>query len=91
MEDWKCKLLSKAGRATLLKSVIQAMYLYQMSSLKFASKICKDIDKASKFFWWKGKVDEGNFLCLNSWLFLCQPKVYGGLGFRRMEDITKLS
>lgn len=55
MEDCKFTLLSKAGRATLVKSVIQAMPLNQMSSMKVPSKICKDTDRASNNFCWKAK------------------------------------
>lgn len=34
-------------------------------------------------------MNEGKFLCLKSWSALCQPKAFGALGFRRMEDMNK--
>lgn len=77
----------------MLNFVIQAIPLYdQMSSLKVSfNKICKELYRAPKNLWCEGKMNESNFLYLKRWSSLCQPKVFGGLWFRRMEDMNKAS
>ena len=48
LQGWKAKLLSQAGRTTLIVSVLQAMPLYVFSCFKVPEATCKKLD--SKVF-----------------------------------------
>uniref|UniRef100_A0A803PQ46 Reverse transcriptase zinc-binding domain-containing protein n=1 Tax=Cannabis sativa TaxID=3483 RepID=A0A803PQ46_CANSA len=48
----KEKILSKAGRATLIKSVGLAMPVYAMQSTKLSNRLCSRIDGMMRDFWW---------------------------------------
>lgn len=50
-EGWKAKLLSQAGRATLVKHVVSAMPLYFMAATKIPIEICHTRRKALKLFY----------------------------------------
>ena len=55
LDNWKNHLLSKAGKATLIKSVVQAIPTYTMATFKVPSSVCKDLDKIIRRFWWGAK------------------------------------
>lgn len=48
LESRQSSLLSKAGKAVLIKSVVQAIPAYSMSSSKILSSICGNLDKFGK-------------------------------------------
>jgi len=50
LQCWKAKLLSQAGRATLIASVLQAMPLYSFSCLKIPETICNKLDAITRAF-----------------------------------------
>ncbi|PON62373.1 hypothetical protein PanWU01x14_138980 [Parasponia andersonii] len=75
LEGWKCKLLSRAGRTTLIKSVVQSIPTYSIASFNLPISLCEDLDKAIRKFWWTGSLEKNKFLSLMSWDSLCQPKV----------------
>ncbi|PON50911.1 hypothetical protein PanWU01x14_220430 [Parasponia andersonii] len=50
LEGWKFKLLSQAERTTLIKSVVQAILAYNVSTLRFPSSICDDLYKVVRKF-----------------------------------------
>nr|XP_048317959.1 uncharacterized protein LOC125418466 [Ziziphus jujuba var. spinosa] len=82
LQVWKSKLLSQAGKYTLIKSVVTALPLYAMSAAKLHSLWCKNIENlAIKFLWDRGRNDR-TFIPI-SWSRVCQPKEAGGLGLRR--------
>lgn len=45
IDGWKSKLLSFAGRATLIKSVVSAIPSYAMSSVQLPEALCKKMDQ----------------------------------------------
>lgn len=44
LESWKSKLLSRAGKATLIIYVIQAIPNYTMTTFVIPKKVCKGLD-----------------------------------------------
>ncbi|KAH7533562.1 hypothetical protein FEM48_Zijuj04G0144400 [Ziziphus jujuba var. spinosa] len=88
LEGWKSKVLSKAGKATLIKSVAQAGPVYTMSTFKIPNSLCNEMDTAIRRFWWGAKEGSKHYLALKSWNLLCQPKALGGLGFRKFKDFN---
>ena len=53
---WKGKLLSCAGRETLIKAIAQATLTYSMSCFK--PLLCKELEAMISRFWWGQKKDE---------------------------------
>ena len=80
--------MSKAGKVTLVKSVVQAIPLYSMSSFKWPLASCKALDSMIRRFWWGVHPDKHRFLALRAWSDICKPKEVGGLGFRKFSDIN---
>ncbi|XP_021721054.1 uncharacterized protein LOC110688597 [Chenopodium quinoa] len=81
IQGWKEKLLSRAGKEILLKSVIQAIPTYLMGMYKFPSSLIREIHAMMARFWW-GSNEKGKKIHWKSWDSLCQPKCLGGMGFR---------
>lgn len=55
LAGWKGKLLSRAGRVTLAKSVLSSMPIYSMQNLWIPDGMCKQMDSCIKQFVWNGK------------------------------------
>lgn len=54
LEGWKAKLLSQAGRCTLIKTDLSSTPIYSMSTNKMPMSWNQKVDKlAHKFFWVK--------------------------------------
>lgn len=53
LEGWKEKLISKGGKETLIKTVVQAIPQYAMSIFKIPLSIFRSIEKKTVAFWWK--------------------------------------
>lgn len=67
LEGWQSKLLSKVGKATLIKSVVQALHVYTMVTFKIPKIICEDLDSLVRRFWWGTKKCSNRYLALKSW------------------------
>lgn len=86
---WKSKVLSYAGRATLIKAVISAIPSHAMMHHMLPSSLCANMDAKMRRFWWKHDEKNPRSLCMVAWDKICKPKKFGGLGFRRMKDINR--
>uniref|UniRef100_A0A803PI13 Reverse transcriptase zinc-binding domain-containing protein n=1 Tax=Cannabis sativa TaxID=3483 RepID=A0A803PI13_CANSA len=89
IEGWKTKLLSFAGRTTLVKSVALSIVLYVMSTNRLPLSTSRDLDKVIRRFCWTGDSEKERFMALVGWGKLCSRIMQGGLGFRKMEDMNK--
>ncbi|KAL5553218.1 hypothetical protein UlMin_040619 [Ulmus minor] len=89
LASWKMKLLSRASRLILIKSVALALPIYSMQSSRLPKSICSKMDSKVRQFWWGSRSDSSRALCLRSWSAICAPKALGGLGFRRFDDMNK--
>ncbi|KAL5559027.1 hypothetical protein UlMin_035238 [Ulmus minor] len=89
LAGWKSRLLSKASRLTLIKSVALAMPIYAMHTSRIPKAICAKLDARIRRFWWGSKEQNARSLCLKGWDDLCVPKAYGGLGLRRMSAMNE--
>jgi hypothetical protein len=76
--------MSKAGKGTLVKSVIQAVPSYAMSYFKLTKKLCKQLCTILSNFWW-GDSDGQKKVHWLAWDRMCKNKQNGGLGFRDYE------
>ena len=79
LAGWKGRLLSKAGRETLVKAVLSAQPIYHLTIFPAQKWLLKRIDKLRRSFLWKGKIPEicsgGNWLI--NWPTTCLPKNRG--------------
>ncbi|XP_072077874.1 uncharacterized protein [Arachis hypogaea] len=87
LASWKGRLLNRAGRLCLIKSVASSLPIYQMQVTLFPTSICQKIDSVLRQFLWKGKVGER---CLNyvKWSKVVTPRKYGGLGIRDTQCVN---
>lgn len=81
LESWKENLLSRAGKETLLKSVVQAIPQYAMSIFKSPVSIIKAIEKKIANFWWRN-TNKTAGIHWRKWSLLKLRKQEGGLGFK---------
>ena len=83
------KILSQAGKTTLISSVVVAMPSYQALSLLLPEKVCDKLDYLNCNFWWGFSGEKKHELYLKSWDSICSPKALGGLGIKKIEDMNQ--
>ena len=84
LQGWKERLLSRAGRAILIKIVAQAIPTYTMSCFKLPKIWCDGVNSMISKYWWGQQHDEHKIHWLN-WGCLCSSKCDGGMGFRDLQ------
>lgn len=84
IQGWKEKLLSKAGKETLIKAVAQAILAYAMSCFDLTKHLCDEMSKMICRYWWVQQ-DKENKIHWVSWDEICRRKKEGGLGFRDLH------
>ena len=85
VKSWSSKLLSYAGRVTLIKSVLMSMQTFWCSHFVLPKRVCLNIEKIIRKFLWSGNEMNPNRASV-AWEDLCLPKEEGGLGIKRMQD-----
>ncbi|KAL0331115.1 UNVERIFIED_CONTAM: putative mitochondrial protein [Sesamum angustifolium] len=80
---WNDKFLSQAGKEVLIKSVVQAIPSYAMSCFKLPVTLMTEIQGMISNFWWHNRGQRK--IHWLSWQHLCDSKLQGGLGFRRLH------
>jgi ribonuclease HI len=84
LASWKNKLLNKAGRLTLVKSVLNSIPNYYMQVAWLPQTTCDFIDRTTRNFLWKGSSNKG--IHLVGWDKITKPKKLGGLGIRKARE-----
>ena len=84
LAGWKEKLLSKAGKEILIKTVAVAIPTYIMGCFKILDSLCDDLTSMIRNFWWGQKSEEKKIPWV-SWEKMCKPKAGGGLGFKNLK------
>ena len=77
---WKGRLLNRAGRLTLVQSVLSSMPTYHSTIFSLAVWARKQIDKIRHSFLWKGDDNANDGHCMVNWPTVSKPKDMGGLG-----------
>jgi hypothetical protein len=83
MNTYSDRPLSRSGKETLIKAVIQAISTYTMSCFQVPVGTCTSIRQAIANFW-LGIEDGHKKMHMKSWDWLSAPKALGGMGFRDM-------
>ncbi|CAL9019238.1 unnamed protein product [Prunus brigantina] len=55
LASWKSRVLSSAGRATLIHAVTSAIPVFAMQTAKLPMSICDELDNLNRNFFWGGK------------------------------------
>lgn len=66
LEGWQSKLLSNAGKATLIRSVVMSTPVYTMSTFRIPKSVCESLESMVRRFWWGAKPGSNRFLALKS-------------------------
>ncbi|CAL9010471.1 unnamed protein product [Prunus brigantina] len=85
---WKSKLLSLAGRATLIQAVTASIPVYAMQTTKLPVSVCNDLDRLNRNFFW-GSSEKKYKIHLCQWDLACRPKSKGGLGFKKTASMNQ--
>ncbi|KAK4254083.1 hypothetical protein QN277_009512 [Acacia crassicarpa] len=88
LKGWKQKLLTFAGRETLIKAVANSIPTYPMTCFLFPKKSCIEIDRLVSRFWW-GQAGETRSIHWRSWNRMTSRKGEGGMGFRDLLCFNK--
>ncbi|CAJ2627607.1 unnamed protein product [Trifolium pratense] len=84
LASWKHNFLNKAGRMTLVKSVLNSIPNYYMQVAWLPQSTCDSIDRMARNFLWKGTSNKG--IHLVGWDKITKPKKLGGLGIRKARE-----
>jgi hypothetical protein len=84
-------MLSKAGRETLVKSVLSAQPIYHLTIFPPQKWLLQTIDKIRRNFLWRGSKPEtcSGGHCLVNWPLTCLPKNKGGLGILDLDRFAR--
>ncbi|KAH9779368.1 reverse transcriptase domain-containing protein [Citrus sinensis] len=85
LQGWNQKLLSRAGKEILLKTVAQAMPNYAMNIFLLPKELCRELEKMMNSFWWGRKKNGSGGINWMTWERMCKPKTHGGIGFKRLH------
>jgi hypothetical protein len=91
LPGWKGKLLSTAGRETLVKTVLSSQPIYHMTVFPEQKWLIRKIDKIRRSFLWRGETPDkvyGGHSLVN-WPTTCRPKIKGGLGILELERFSR--
>lgn len=78
LASWKGRMLSIAGRITLIKASISSLPLYYMSLFPAPRGVIEAINKLQRNFLWSGELRKSS-LALVAWNQVVLPKESGGL------------
>jgi hypothetical protein len=85
LPTWKSRLMNKAGRLALVKSVLSAIPVRQLMVLAPPKKLLKLLEKIERDFLWEGRAAANGGNCHVNWRIVCRPMSHGGLGIQDME------
>jgi mannosylglycoprotein endo-beta-mannosidase len=88
LAGWKAQQLSLAGRITLVKSVIQAIPIYPMLSMKVPIWCLNEIQKIQRSFIW-GDSDNKRHTHMVGWNIMTLSKQSGGMGFKNLQMMNE--
>ena len=82
--EWGENHLSLGGKESKIKAIAQALPVYIMSVFKVPARLCDDLTKMIRRFWW-GAEKGRRKTHWRAWEKLIRPKSHGGMGFREFR------
>ncbi|KAF5469211.1 hypothetical protein F2P56_013300, partial [Juglans regia] len=89
LAGWKSKLLSQAGRTTLIRTVASTIPSYTMATTLLPVNMAKKFDRSLMRFWWGFDIHQQHKYTPKAWSSICKPKSLGGLGIRLTSQFNK--
>lgn len=91
LSSWKMKMLNKAGKLCLVKSVLTSLPVYDMQVAWLPDMVCDKMDQACRRFLWSKDPSRKGWHLVN-WGEVTNIKSKGGLGVRevRKGNVTLL-
>jgi len=89
LPGWKGRLLTRAGRLTLINSVLTSIPVYHMTVFPLSKWAIKRIDRIRRNFLWKGASDTRHGSCLVNWRRVNRAKKLGGLGIKDLACFNR--
>lgn len=87
IQGWKQNLLLQAGKEILLKAVVTSIPTYAMQCFLLPKKLCNEIDKKQRYFWWRQKNNERKINWVK-WDTLKKNMGEGGMGLRDLHSFN---
>lgn len=87
LASWKRKLLSYAGRLTLIKFVLASLPVYYLSLFKMPDGVARVIERLQASFLWGGSEVRRKVHTVK-WSELTKSLEQGGLGLRRVKVVN---
>eukprot|EP00253_Pinus_taeda_P011344 PITA_11344 len=87
ISHWSFRWLSRAGRLTLLKSVLLAIPVYWVALTWIPKGVLEKIRRLCCRFLWAGS-SENSVLPWVSWEKIARPKEWGGWGIKRLPEFS---
>ena len=87
LAGWKAKVLSPAGRMTLIQSTLSSIPYFAMQTAKLPRSLCDNLDRKIRGFLWGGNAKQRKVHNVN-WETVTKSKDCGGLGLRSMRQMN---
>lgn len=88
IQSWDSKLLSRAGKAVILKNVAQTIPSYAMSCFMIPRALCQEIERMMNAYWWRSNSSTSKGINWLAWTRMTMSKSRGGLGFRDLHGFN---
>lgn len=87
LENWKASTLSFTGRVELIISTLSSFHLFWSMAFPLPFSVLTELDKVCRQFLWVD-TDEKRKIHMISWDCICLPKTKGGLGIRKIKEVS---
>ena len=71
-----------------MKTVAQVILNFMMNVFLLPITFCEEIEQMFNSFWWGCEHGVHKGIRWKQWDYLCKPKKYSGLGFRRLRGFN---
>lgn len=86
IQGWKGKVLSRAGKEILIKTVVQALPNYFMNVFVLPVEMCKEMEQMMSTLLWKSSNKKGKGINWMKWDRMTACKESGCMGFKKLRD-----